>query len=379
MKRYAVLVVVVALVSGCSLVKGGGSSGAGTTIENAGEATVGAAVSGEIKTGATTSDFYRFTYNGKIRDLIKVRLENKSTTLRPDFKIYNADKSALLEKDDGTPGANAEQIISMKPGESIYIEVVPWNSAGAYQLSLTAQKAYDANEPNDDQFTATPLKFGNSIEGSIMDGDDQDWFHVTATTGKVSIVLENLSTTLKPDVYVFNADKSQIANPSDGTPGAGIDATVDLPVGQDFYVKVGPWGSSGKYRLTTRPAVLAADMAGALQAKGQIDLYGIYFDTDQTFVKPESKTTLTEVANLLKADPTLKLEVSGHTDNAGAKDHNQALSLARAQAVLAALAGQYGIDASRLTAKGYGDTMPVAPNDNPADKAKNRRVVLKKM
>ncbi|MGN6516072.1 MAG: OmpA family protein [Rhizomicrobium sp.] len=125
--------------------------------------------------------------------------------------------------------------------------------------------------------------------------------------------------------------------------------------------------------------VKAADMADALAKKGVVDLYGIYFDTDKTDVKPESGATLDEVANLLKIDRSLKLEISGHTDNTGAKDHNMKLSQGRAAAVMAVLVGKYGIDAKRLTAKGYGDTKPVAPNDTDANKAKNRRVELRKI
>jgi outer membrane protein OmpA-like peptidoglycan-associated protein len=125
--------------------------------------------------------------------------------------------------------------------------------------------------------------------------------------------------------------------------------------------------------------VKAADMADALATKGVIDLYGIYFDTDKTVVKPESTATLEELSNLLKIDRSLKLEVSGHTDNAGSHDHNLTLSQGRAQAVVQALVGQYGIDPSRLVAKGYGDSKPVAPNDTPANMAKNRRVELRKI
>ena len=84
-------------------------------------------------------------------------------------------------------------------------------------------------------------------------------------------------------------------------------------------------------------------------------------------------------ANLLKADPTLRLEIAGHTDNAGSKEHNAQLSQGRADAVVAALVGQYGIAPGRLVAKGYGDSKPVAPNDNPAGMAKNRRVELRRL
>lgn len=125
--------------------------------------------------------------------------------------------------------------------------------------------------------------------------------------------------------------------------------------------------------------VKAADMADALATKGSVDLYGIYFDVDKTDIKPESGKTLDEVASLLKIDRSLKLEISGHTDNTGTADHNLKLSEGRAQAVVDALVKKYGVDAARLSAKGYGDTKPVASNAEDAGKAKNRRVELRKI
>ncbi|MFI4933534.1 MAG: OmpA family protein [Caulobacterales bacterium] len=396
MKTYAILLLAVA-VAACSPKTSSNNSAAtssgpppappaapvalapGASITTPAAATVGMTVTGQIVANGP-SNFYRFSYGGKLRDIVLVRLENKSTTLRPEFKVYNADRSQLFDKYDGTPGASVEQPLSLDPGQTIYVEVAPYSSVGAYQLSAIAQNAYDANEPNDDVLTATPVKFSEAVEGSIMDDKDFDWFHVSAaTSGKVTVVLENLSSTLRPDVKVYSANKSQIIEKYDGTPGADLDFNVDVDAGRDFYVEVVPYGSIGKYRLTTRPAVHAADMAAALKANGLIDLYGVYFDTDQTSIRQASATTLGEVAALLKSDPSLRLEISGHTDNSGAKAHNMTLSEGRADAVVAWLVGQYAIDASRLVAKGYGDTKPVAPNDTPANMAKNRRVELRKI
>lgn len=125
--------------------------------------------------------------------------------------------------------------------------------------------------------------------------------------------------------------------------------------------------------------VKASEMAKALTDTGKIDIYGIYFDTDKIELKPESKSTLEEVAKLLKADPSLKLEVAGHTDNTGGGAHNLQLSSGRAAAVVNALVATYGIERARLQAKGYGDSRPVAPNDSEQNRAKNRRVELRKL
>jgi OmpA-OmpF porin, OOP family len=125
--------------------------------------------------------------------------------------------------------------------------------------------------------------------------------------------------------------------------------------------------------------VKASDMADALATKGSVDLYGIYFDTDKTDIKPESGKMLDEVASLLKIDRSLKLEIAGHTDNTGSKDHNLQLSEGRAKSVVDALVKKYNVDAARLQAKGYGDTKPIAANDTADGKAKNRRVELRKI
>lgn len=122
--------------------------------------------------------------------------------------------------------------------------------------------------------------------------------------------------------------------------------------------------------------VTAAEIEKSLSAQGHIAIYGIYFDTAKTDLKPESKPSLDQVAQFLKDEPSLKIHVVGHTDNVGGMDSNMALSRARAAAVVSALVKQYGVPASRLNAAGVGPLAPVAPNDSDDGRAKNRRVEL---
>jgi len=122
----------------------------------------------------------------------------------------------------------------------------------------------------------------------------------------------------------------------------------------------------------------ADDMAKAIAATGKVDIYGIYFDVDKSAIKPESAPTLEQVAQLMKNDPSLKLIVAGHTDNTGAAKHNMELSEGRAAAVVKALTTNYGVTATRLQPKGFGDTQPVAPNTSEEERARNRRVELRK-
>lgn len=122
--------------------------------------------------------------------------------------------------------------------------------------------------------------------------------------------------------------------------------------------------------------VSASDMSKAMATTGRVALYGILFDTNKSDVKPESKPALVEIDKLLKAEPSLKLRVVGHTDNQGGLEANIALSKRRAEAVNAALVAQYGIAASRLSAFGVADLAPVASNASEEGRAKNRRVEL---
>ncbi len=122
--------------------------------------------------------------------------------------------------------------------------------------------------------------------------------------------------------------------------------------------------------------VNADQMAQVIAGTGRVALYGIYFDTNKTELKPESKSTLDEIAKLLKGDPKLKLHVVGHTDNLGTLPFNLDLSKRRADAVVAALTRDYGILAARLTANGVASLAPTAVNTTEEGRAKNRRVEL---
>ncbi len=124
--------------------------------------------------------------------------------------------------------------------------------------------------------------------------------------------------------------------------------------------------------------VNADEMSRSIASTGKVALYGINFDTDKDVLRPDSQPTLQEIAKLLKTNPQLKIHVVGHTDNQGAADHNLDLSRRRAMSVARELTSHYGVAASRLDAFGCGWYAPVASNDNPDGKAKNRRVELVK-
>jgi OOP family OmpA-OmpF porin len=120
----------------------------------------------------------------------------------------------------------------------------------------------------------------------------------------------------------------------------------------------------------------ADDLFKAISSQGHVALY-INFDTAKANIRPDSNPILDEVAKMLQANPTLKLIVEGHTDNVGEPKKNKTLSMERARAVVAALAGR-SIGVERLMPQGFGKDKPVAENSNEKGRAANRRVELVK-
>lgn len=115
-----------------------------------------------------------------------------------------------------------------------------------------------------------------------------------------------------------------------------------------------------------------------IDADGKALIYGIYFDTGKSAVKPESKPTLDAIAQLLTKNKELLLYVVGHTDDTGSGAANVELSRQRAAAVVTELVNTYKIPAARLQAQGVGPYAPAGNNTSDAGKQKNRRVELVK-
>ncbi len=98
------------------------------------------------------------------------------------------------------------------------------------------------------------------------------------------------------------------------------------------------------------------------------------FDIDKAAIRSEYKDEIAQVGNFMKKYPTTTAVIEGHTDNVGSYNHNMDLSQRRAEAVVNYLVEQYGIERSRLSAKGYGFTRPIADNATDEGKQKNRRI-----
>lgn len=114
----------------------------------------------------------------------------------------------------------------------------------------------------------------------------------------------------------------------------------------------------------------------ALLATGRADVYSIYFSFDSDELRPESDSTLNEIAEVMRRHPDWRLAVTGHTDNIGGDAYNLDLSKRRAASVTGALARRFGVTPGRLSASGAGSKSPKDTNGTIEGRARNRRVEL---
>jgi len=119
---------------------------------------------------------------------------------------------------------------------------------------------------------------------------------------------------------------------------------------------------------------VAVDEVGCPR-KGSITLEGVTFDVNSAHLTPGSSSVLDPVATDLQKYPRLKIELQGHTDSTGSDAYNLKLSQQRAEAVREYLV-EHGVPPAQLVARGYGETMPIASNDNADGRTRNRRVVM---
>ena len=124
-----------------------------------------------------------------------------------------------------------------------------------------------------------------------------------------------------------------------------------------------------------QPIELIIDLE-KIELGNSVVLKNIFFDTDKSDIKDESKQELEKLIDFLSENNSIRIEISGHTDNVGDSKHNMVLSENRAKSVCDFLTNN-GIEKSRLTYKGFGDTQPIKQNNTDENRAKNRRTEFK--
>ncbi|MCK5170606.1 MAG: OmpA family protein [Bacteroidales bacterium] len=182
-------------------------------------------------------------------------------------------------------------------------------------------------------------------------------------------------------IEVIDLDLSQVvATGLADTTGA---YQVKIPKKKDYGVEV----TAKDYLFFVEITYLSQKQVvdSKVQANFQLDkidvgakmvLNNIFFETNKATIKPESTTELERLANLLIENPTIRLEISGHTDNVGSYRANQKLSESRAKSVVEYLVSK-GVGSSRLEYKGYSFNQPIADNNTAEGRSQNRRVEFK--
>ncbi len=219
---------------------------------------------------------------------------------------------------------------------------------------------------------------------------------VADTTVHIEVLLKPVPKALLLTGNVYDKKTDQLI-------AAKIDATlkgernkISMSAAKGSYEKEIPklgWyilSASAEGYLTTTDSVYAEheDMTpfvkdlylAPIEVGVTVRLKNIYFDFDKTSLKKESFTELNKVVEFLNQNPSVEIEIAGHTDSKGSDEYNANLSQGRSQAVVDYLISQ-GINEYRLSAHGYGESKPIDTNDTDEGRANNRRVeftVLKK-
>lgn len=185
---------------------------------------------------------------------------------------------------------------------------------------------------------------------------------------------------LAAQVQVYDLDSvSVLAQQVTSDPASG-EYTIVVNQGQRYALYVTAPGHVLESRhissaSTSKP--LALDFHLQPLGKGaKAVLSNLFFDTGKSVLRPESRTELDKLQQFFKANPTLKVEIAGHTDNVGQSAANQKLSEARANAVVTYLVSK-GIPRNIFQAKGYGDAQPAVPNTSEENRQLNRRIELR--
>jgi hypothetical protein len=231
------------------------------------------------------------------------------------------------------------------------------NTGGAIALDVTAetksgQQVWQARFPYSGTYfnlTCGSIVSNTPVEGSPIEGRHHVMFLGRGTAVKAYL------------------DRERVANIPDVS-AQGTATAFDIHLGSPAKPMIG----NVRFAQGPRPPK-------DLLAEGKLVTHGILFDTGSDVVLPESAPVLRQIAGYMESNAAVKLKVTGHTDNVGAKDANLDLSKRRAASVAKALSTQFGVSADRFTTDGKGDTQPVSSNGKPEGRAMNRRVEFAKL
>lgn len=314
-------------------------------------------------------------------DKINTDEHESSATFSKDGKVMYFDRTNedRVKTEEGVKVANISIYrAEMQNGEWTNIEKVPFSSEDYSvehpSLSADGSKLYFASDMpgsmgsfdiyvvdvNEDGTYGEPKNLGPGINTA-----HREQFPFISDDGVLYFTSDGHQGFGNLDIYSSEGDFSKAENLGATINSGSDDFAFAIKEGQKKgYFASNRRGSDNLYTFTRRkyePPVLPADESEINEATGrrQIANVGrIYFDFDKATIKPESEPTLNRVVEIMKKYPTLTIEIGSHADARGTDKYNMDLSQRRAESTLEYLVN-HGIERSRLTAKGYGEEVPL--------------------
>ena len=219
-----------------------------------------------------------------------------------------------------------------------------------------------------DKCPTTPAGRSVNAEGCELDGDGDG----------VVDALDKCPTT--PAGRSVNAEGCELDGDGDGVVDA-LDKCPTTPAGRSVNAEGCELDGDGDGVLDSADQCPTTPAGDRVDSKGcslptVLNLKGVNFDNNKDTLRPDAAAILDDAVATLKRYPALKVEIAGHTDSANSDAYNLDLSQRRAKAVLDYFVG-HGVEADRLSAKGYGEAEPIADNASADGRFKNRRVELR--
>ncbi|MCC7233597.1 MAG: PD40 domain-containing protein [Bacteroidia bacterium] len=304
-------------------------------------------------------------------------LSNKINTPKDEFSVFiHPDDQTLYFSSEGHTGMGGFDIFfSRRQPDGEWGDPVnlgyPINTSGdenSLLVSPTGETAFFASDRPEgygqldlyqftlpEQFRPRPVTY---MKGKVFDAETKEplaasFVLIDLVTGKTVV--------------------SSTSNPGNG------EFLVCLPTGKGYALNVSKDGYlfySENFELKNPKAAYDPFLKDVplkpIRAGQSVVLNNVFFDFDKYDLKDESRVELTKLMDFLAKNPSVHIELSGHTDNVGGKGYNQTLSENRAKAVYDYLI-KNGVSENRLQYKGYGDTKPVADNTSDSGRSQNRR------
>jgi len=317
---------------------------------------------------------------GEIPPIAAPEMPDLSVKENPNAKIT----LDMTQKISAVPGINVTPV-KVENGNIVGGDYSIQDGDGEYSdENLTIKRNKDGSGQYTNKVTGVTLQVNAQGEGQYLDEKNKISFQIGADgTGVYKDENNDTTITIGKNNSTYTQGNITIENNGDGS-GTYNDKDKDLLIkndgkgkaiitlkGKTTEVEAKPLEKNEKFpRLKMVPPVPSVEANSLLITLDS----GILFDVDKYDVRPEAKRALASLATVLKEADVKAFEVDGHTDSDASDEYNQVLSEKRANAVKDFLASQ-GITAE-ITIKGYGKTRPVASNDTPEGKQKNRRVEI---